>query len=163
LFTRFGINTGNMVAGNMGTANKMNYTIMGNAVNLSARLEGVNKQYGTCILASEDTVRETGDALLFRKLDRVRVVGITLPVRICELIDIADAASEQDKKRVKVFDEALAYFEFRAWDRAIQGFKEVIAIKEDDEPAKLYIERTEKFIASPPTEKWDGVYNLTTK
>ncbi|MDR1251827.1 MAG: adenylate/guanylate cyclase domain-containing protein, partial [Treponema sp.] len=68
LLTRIGVNTGYMVAGNMGTENKMNYTIMGNAVNLASRLEGVNKQYGTWILASEDTVKETGDHLLYRRL-----------------------------------------------------------------------------------------------
>jgi adenylate cyclase len=94
LLTRIGINTGDMVAGNMGTENKMNYTIMGNAVNLAARLEGVNKQYGTWILASEDTVREAGDSLLTRKLDRVRVVGINEPVRLHEILDIVENADE---------------------------------------------------------------------
>jgi adenylate cyclase len=77
LYTRIGINTGEMVVGNMGTSNKMNYTIMGNAVNLAARLEGVNKQYRTGgILVSEYTKNETGDEFICRSLDRVRVVGI---------------------------------------------------------------------------------------
>jgi adenylate cyclase len=163
LLTRIGVNTGNMVAGNMGTANKMNYTIMGNAVNLAARLEGVNKQYGTWILASQDTIRETGDALLYRKLDRVRVVGINEPVRLCELIDLADQADEQQKKLVDVFHEALDYFEKRDWKQADKGFKEAQSIIPGDHPSGLYIDRCKKFAKTPPENTWDGVYNLTSK
>ena len=163
LLTRIGINTGFMVAGNMGTANKMNYTIMGNAVNLAARLEGVNKQYGTWILASHDTVRETGDRLLYRKLDRVRVVGINEPVRLCELFDLAERADEQSKKLVSVFHDALDNFEKRDWKQAGDGFKEALSISENDQLSKLYLERSAAFLKSPPDEKWDGVYNLTSK
>ena len=163
LLTRIGINTGDMVAGNMGTANKMNYTIMGNAVNLAARLEGVNKQYGTWILASENTVLETGDALLYRRLDRVRVVGINEPVRLCELLDTAQTANEQDKKLVKVFHEALAHFENRKWKEAMAGFNEALLIKPDDIPSTIYINRLKQLSASEPDSSWDGVYNLTSK
>ena len=163
LLTRIGVNTGFMVAGNMGTANKMNYTIMGNAVNLAARLEGVNKQYGTWILTSEDTIRETGNALLYRKLDRVRVVGINEPVRLCELLDIAEAAGEQDKKRVSIFHEALDHFEKRSWKLAARGFKEALSVKADDEPSKIYLERSVKFYKTPPDDSWDGVVNMTSK
>jgi adenylate cyclase len=163
IFTRIGINTGYMVAGNMGTANKMNYTIMGNAVNLSARLEGVNSQYGTQILASENTIRETGDHLLYRKLDRVRVVGINEPVRLCELIDIAEAAGEQDKKLVKVFHEALENFEKRLWKQAVEGFNEALVIKPEDALSKIYLDRLKQFSVAMPDDSWDGVYNLTSK
>ena len=163
LLTRIGVNTGDMVAGNMGTANKMNYTIMGNAVNLAARLEGVNKQYGTWILASEYTAREAGDALLYRKLDRVRVVGINEPVRLCELIDLADQASEQQKKLVQVFHEALDYFEKRDWTQAEKGFQETLSIAPGDNPSVLYLDRCKGFLDNPPEDKWDGVYNLTSK
>jgi len=163
LLTRIGVNTGDMVAGNMGTANKMNYTIMGNAVNLAARLEGVNKQYGTWILASEYTAREAGDTLLYRKLDRVRVVGINEPVRLCELIDLADQASEQQKQLVKVFHEALDYFEKRDWTQAEEGFQEALSIVPGDNPSVFYIDRCKGFLKKPPEDKWDGVYNLTSK
>jgi len=163
LLTRIGINTGNMVAGNMGTSNKMNYTIMGNAVNLSARLEGVNNQYGTWILASEETVKQTGDALLYRKLDRVRVVGINEPVRLCELIDMAETANEQDKKLVKVFHEALDCFEKREWKQAIEGFNEALEVKPGDAPSTIYLDRLKQFSVTLPNESWDGVYNLKSK
>ncbi|MCL2410873.1 MAG: adenylate/guanylate cyclase domain-containing protein [Treponema sp.] len=163
LHTRIGINTGFMVAGNMGTDNKMNYTIMGNAVNLTARLEGINKQYGTSILATEDTIRETGSSLLYRKFDRVRVVGINEAVRICELIDMADTASEQDKKLVATFHEALACFEKREWKKAVEGFNEALVIKPEDTLSKIYIDRLKQFSIALPDDSWDGVYNLTDK
>ena len=163
LLTRIGINTGSMVAGNMGTQNKMNYTIMGNAVNLAARLEGVNKQYGTWILASEDTVRETGEALLSRKLDRVRVVGIHEPVRLHELIDTTENASADQRKLVKVYHEALDEFEKRNWKIAADGFTEALTIVADDTPSKIYNGRCRNYIQEPPLDTWDGVFNLTEK
>ncbi|MDR2941881.1 MAG: adenylate/guanylate cyclase domain-containing protein [Treponema sp.] len=163
LFTRIGINTGNMVAGNMGTENKMNYTIMGNAVNLAARLEGVNKQYGTWILASEDTIRETGHQLLSRKLDLVRVVGINEPVRLYELLELSELADSGEKKLVQIFHSALDLFEKRNWKSAADGFKEALSIKNEDYPSQMYLTRCEQFILNPPDDKWDGVYNLTSK
>jgi len=163
LLTRIGINTGNMVAGNMGTANKLNYTIMGNAVNLAARLEGINKQYGTWILASEETIRETQDNLFVRKLDRIRVVGINEPVRIYELLDIAEQATEERRKLVKYFHEALKHFEKREWNIAKDGFKEVLSINAEDNPSRIYFERCEKYLNDPPEDKWDGVYNFSSK
>jgi adenylate cyclase len=163
LLTRIGVNTGYMVAGNMGTENKMNYTIMGNAVNLAARLEGVNKQYGTWILASGETVRETGDKLLTRRLDRVRVVGINEPVRLHELLDMAESATEEQRKLVAVFHQALDDFEKRLWKTAADGFKEALSIVPEDPPSKIYMERCEQHVTAPPEDSWDGVYNLTSK
>jgi adenylate cyclase len=162
LLTRIGINTGSMVAGNMGTGNKMNYTIMGNAVNLAARLEGVNKQYGTWILASESTAQEAGDSILTRKLDRVRVVGINEPVRIHELINMAEYANSNEKKLVEVFEQALQYYETRKWKEAIEGFKESLSI-ENGGPSALYLRRCKNFLLYPPDDSWDGVNNLTEK
>ena len=162
LYTRIGINTGSMVAGNMGTGNKMNYTIMGNAVNLAARLEGVNKQYGTWILASESTVQEAGETILTRKLDKVRVVGINEPVRLHELVNMADYADPDEKKLVEVFDQARECYENRKWKEAIEGFKESLSI-ENGGPSAVYLRRCENFFKNPPDDAWDGVYNLTEK
>jgi adenylate cyclase len=163
LLTRIGINTGSMVAGNMGTEDKMNYTIMGNAVNLAARLEGVNKQYGAWILASEYTVRETADRLLARKLDRVRVVGINEPVRIYELLDTLENAGPQQKQLVAVFHHALNCFEKREWNQAMEGFRESLSIVKDDAPSQKYLDRSMACLDNPPPDNWDGVYNLTEK
>jgi adenylate cyclase len=163
LLTRIGVNTGSMVAGNMGTENKMNYTIMGNAVNLAARLEGVNKQYGTWILASEDTIRETGNFLLARKLDRVRVVGINEPVRLYELLDTMENAVPRQIKLVEVFHGALNLFENRNWKQAADGFREALSIEAGDKPARKYLDRCTDFVKKPPSDTWDGVYSLTEK
>ena len=100
---------------------------------------------------------------MYRRLDRVRVVGINEPVRLCELLDMAGHANDQQKKLVSVFHEALDGFERRNWKQAAEGFKEALSIKEDDYPSKMYCERSGEFINSPPEEKWDGVYNLTSK
>ena len=161
LLTRIGVNTGSMVAGNMGTAKKMDYTIMGNAVNLAARLEGVNKQYGTWVIASDDTIRETDGRFLTRKLDRVRVVGIREPVRLHELIETMDNAAPQQKQMVEVFHHALDLFESRKWKEAMAGFRQSLPLESGGVSAR-YIERCKNFIAKPP-EAWDGVYNITEK
>ena len=163
LYTRIGINTGSMVAGNMGTGNKMNYTIMGNAVNLAARLEGVNKEYGTWILASEETILETGGRILTRKLDRVRVVGINEPVRLYEILDVMESAESEKKKLAEVFNQALGFFEKRDWKTAMGGFDESCSIKSDDGPSAKYSQRCKTYLTHPPQDDWDGVFNLTEK
>jgi adenylate cyclase len=163
LLTRIGINTGDMVAGNMGTDKKMNYTIMGDAVNLASRLEGANKQYGTWILASEDTVLDTGGRILCRKLDRVRVVGKSEPVRLYELLEMAEFATDKQKSLTEAFHQALAGFEARNWQEAARGFREVLSLENNDFPAKKYLDRCEAFMKTPPSDDWDGVYSLTEK
>ncbi|HNY21777.1 MAG TPA: CHASE2 domain-containing protein [Treponemataceae bacterium] len=163
-FTRIGINTGDMIVGNMGTANKMDYTVMGNAVNLAARLEGVNKQYNTKgILVSEHTWRQTKDQFLFRRLDRVRVVGVSTPLRLYELIaengDEATAMTES----VKSWEDAIDLYEQKNFMAARKLFFRVAAGDPTDLVAPFYIKRCDEFIATPPEAKWDGVFNLTVK
>lgn len=162
LITRIGINAGDMVAGNMGTDKKMNYTIMGDAVNLAARLEGVNKQYGTWILTTDNTIESIEDRFLVRRLDRVRVVGKSEAVRLCNILDHIEDASAEQKKLVTVFHEALGYFEQREWEKAMNGFKEAASM-ETDGPAQLYIQRCETYLKKQPDASWDGVFNLTQK
>ncbi|MDR1288044.1 MAG: CHASE2 domain-containing protein [Treponema sp.] len=164
LFTRIGINSGEMVVGNMGSESKMDYTIMGNAVNIAARLEGVNKQYHTGgILISAYTHDQAGEEFLCRRLDRVRVVGINEPIRLYELLAAEKSAVPEQIKLAAIFDEALNCFESRNWKQAVEGFREVWSIKTGDGPAQKYIDRCEDFLTTPPPETWDGVYNLTEK
>lgn len=164
LFTRIGINTGDMVVGNMGTANKMDYTIMGNAVNLAARLEGVNKQYDTRgVLISEHTRRQIGDEFLLRRLDSVRVVGVNTPIRLFELCDIAIQAADEAMEEVKNWEAAMDMFEGRRYQEASLLFERLAAADENDGCARLYSRRCAEFIARPPEESWDGVFNLTQK
>jgi len=161
LLTRIGINTGSMVAGNMGTENKMNYTVMGNAVNLAARLESANKQYGTWILASEQTILEVGDSILSRKLDRIRVMGIKKPIQVYEVMNTAQDATPGEKELVKVFHEAMDFYEKRDWQKAMEGFWASMEI--DGGPSEMYLKRCEHFLEMPPEDDWDGVYNLMKK
>ncbi|MCF7929219.1 MAG: CHASE2 domain-containing protein [Spirochaetales bacterium] len=163
LYTRIGVNTGEMVVGNMGTAKKMDYTIMGNSVNLAARLEGVNKQYGTWLLISEDTYKEAENDISVRMLDRVRVVGINKPVRLYELVDERSETPSEMNEAIEVFHEGLKHFEEKSWDKAENRFQEVKRILPEDGPSNLFLDRCKKFKKKPPAANWDGVFNLTMK
>jgi class 3 adenylate cyclase len=166
LFTRLGINTGDMVVGNMGTPNKMDYTIMGDAVNLAARLEGINKQYNTGgILTSEYTRAKLGDEFILRPLSRVRVVGKNIPIRLYEVLDIAAEAPPELAGMVRRWEGAFAAYEGRNFVAAGNVFKEICRGNPADRPARLYLDRCAAYLKSPPPEdKWeDGVDNLTEK
>ncbi|MDX9801730.1 MAG: CHASE2 domain-containing protein [Spirochaetia bacterium] len=163
LLTRVGVNTGEMVVGNMGTPRKMDYTIMGNSVNLAARLEGVNKQYGTWLLTSEATADQAGDAFLFRKLDRVRVVGINTPVRLFEIVEEKSAAESKVTEGIEMFHNALEVFEDKEWEKAEKLFSEILKVLPEDGPATTFIDRCQKYIKTPPVANWDGVFNLGVK
>jgi adenylate cyclase len=163
LLTRIGINTGDMVVGNMGTLQKMDYTMMGNAVNLSARLEGVNKPYGTWILISDSTYKETGDQFTVRQLDRVRVVGINEPVRLYELIDEKNMTPETILEGLDHFHRGMEQFEGRNWSEATEWFKKARKSIPEDAPSEIYMKRCLKFSQDPPPKDWDGVFNLTQK
>jgi adenylate cyclase len=166
LFTRLGINTGDMVVGNMGTPNKMDYTIMGNAVNLAARLEGVNKQYNTGgILISEYTKEYIGDEFILSPLSRVRVVGINTPLRLYELLDIADEAHPDLLAMVKNWEEGFRAYENQDFPAARNIFETIYQHDNGDLAAKKYLDRCIKYIATPPDEViWDkGVDNLFEK
>jgi len=166
MFTRIGVNTGEMVVGNMGTPSKMDYTVMGNAVNLAARLEGVNKQYDTGgILVSEYTRNRIGDEFILRPLSRVRVVGIDAPFRLYELLDIRAGAPPGLVDMVKRWENGLALYERRNFASAGDIFKAIFQQNNADLAAKMYYDRCYNYTASPPDiQEWDdGVDNLTEK
>ena len=164
LYTRLGINTGDMVVGFMGTPAKMDYTIMGNAVNLAARLEGVNKQYDTHgILISEYTRDQIGDDFILRPLSRVTVVGIPVPVRLFELLDIRGEAPPEMPEMVTIWEKAFALYEKKKFPEAKKIFAELLRADPADSVARLYLDRCESFIATPPPSDWDSVDNLTEK
>ncbi|MDR2542652.1 MAG: CHASE2 domain-containing protein [Treponema sp.] len=166
LFTRMGINTGDMVVGNMGAEFKMDYTIMGNAVNLAARLEGVNKQYSTGgILISEYTRAKIGDEFMLRRLDRVRVVGVNTPLRLFEVLALnSEYDSESpEQKAVKMWEQAIDLYEQKNFNEASALFKTLIKNDPNDKVAQLYLDRCDKFIENPPPAEWDAIRNLTEK
>jgi adenylate cyclase len=164
LLTRIGINTGEIVVGNMGTAKKMDYTMMGNAVNLAARLEGVNKRYGTYVMISDATYEAGGKEFATRRLDRVRVVGIHTPVRLYELIEEKSKLTKEKKVLLKYFEKGLTIFEEeRDWKQAFVYFKKVLSLDPNDGPAKYYLDKCRTYLNEPPAKDWDGVYSLTEK
>lgn len=163
VYTRIGINTGEMVVGNMGTSQKMDYTIMGNSVNLAARLEGVNKQYGTWVLISEETYNTGGNEFTVRQMDRVRVVGIQEPVRLYELIDEKSATAADMLEAIELFHKGLELFESRQWDAAAAQFRKVQKILPGDGPSGVFIKRCQGFKKNPPAASWDGVFKLPEK
>lgn len=163
LYTRVGINSGDMVVGNMGTSNKMDYTIMGNSVNLAARLEGVNKQYGTWILMSQPTYEAGGNKFVTRMLDRVRVVGIHEPVRLYELVGEPGVVDDRVLQGLEIFHQGLELFEAKQWKEAEETLRKVYNFIPDDGPSKTFINRCIDFEKNPPKQGWDGVFSLTVK
>jgi class 3 adenylate cyclase len=163
LLTRIGINSGEMVVGNMGTQKKMNYTIISNAVNLAARLEGVNKQYGTWILATDNTIKETAGWFLTRRLDQIRVVGINEPVRIYEILETMEYSTHEMRQKIDLFHKSLELFESRQWNDAGKGFYKILKQYPDDGPSALYMNRCKQFLKNEPLPDWDGIFNILEK
>jgi len=164
-----GLNSGVASVGNMGSALRYGYTALGDTVNLSSRLEGLNKDYGTHILANESTFAAAKDAgFLFRELDIIRVKGKLQPVTIYELLgelsDLQQGPAFADlQQRLARFAEARQLYYQRHWPQAQQAFQSILDRWPDDGPSRTYWKRCQEYLFDEPPASWDGVFTMTHK
>jgi adenylate cyclase len=157
-----GINTGPMMVGNMGSAQRFDFTAMGDSVNLGSRLEGVNKSYKTNIIISEFTFERVKNEFTCMELDAVRVKGKKRPVKIYSLVGYKDLPGIQEEV-IKQFNQGVILYKRRKWDKAIHIFENITAMAPDLYAAQVYIDRCFDLKKNRPPADWDGVYTMTTK
>lgn len=161
---RIGLNTGVAKVGFMGTDAISSYTMMGDTVNLAARLEAAAKDYGVSILVSESVFEKIKDRIFCRKLDLVRVKGKQLPVALYEVRCILGKETSEEKEFVKLYEQGLNYYFQREWDLAVESFRKAEQVFHKKEAAsELLIERSLYYQENPPPDNWDGVYTRTKK
>jgi len=164
-----GLNTGIASVGNMGSSLRYGYTALGDTVNLSSRLEGMNKEYGTHILVSQTCYEPAKDSgFVFRELDLIRVKGKHQPVRIYELLGreselSANGVGGELRQRLDRFAEARALYSRRRWEEAQRAFEAVLARWPDDGPSRAYWKRCQEYLFDDPPSGWDGVFTMTSK
>ncbi|MDE3057658.1 MAG: CHASE2 domain-containing protein [Bacteroidota bacterium] len=164
VYVRIGLNTGEMVVGNMGGTGRFDYTVIGDSVNLGSRLEGANKQYGTYIMASERTRDMVEDFFIFRELDLLIVKGKTKPIKVFELVGKkSDSVDRQKLDAIEEYAKGLALYRQKRFEEAIGQFRKALSVNPDDQPSKIYIERSQLYLAAPPPDDWNGVFVLKTK
>jgi len=160
---RIGLCSGPAVVGNMGSKNRMDYTMMGDTVNTAARLEGVNKIYGIYTLIGDTTYHAAKNNIVAREIDSINVVGKTEPVIVYEPMNFKSQVDDDTIKKIDLYTKGLYEYRSQNWDKAIALFKNVLAITPDDGPSTTMIKRCNEFKKNPPEKDWNGAYTMQTK
>ena len=163
LKVRIGLFSGPAVVGNMGSRNRMDYTMMGDTVNTAARLEGVNKKYGTYTMIGDTTYQAAANSIAARKLDAVKVIGKDKPIIIYEVLGRAGEISRALADTVDCYAKGLDEYTRQNWSKAIAFFQMALDLTPDDGPSLAMIKRCKTYMENPPPDNWDGSFKMDTK
>ena len=164
LVARCGVNTGSVIAGNMGGKDRFDYTVIGDPVNLASRLEGANKQYESLIMISEFTHKLVQKHVTVRELDLIQVKGKNEPVKVFELMGRHDMPlTDQQKQALEIYHEGLRLYRTRQFDEAIAYMDQAVKLDPTCHVARIYTERANLYKIAPPSADWNGVFVMKTK